>query len=98
MCIRDRDIDVGNSLPTILSELGMKISSTRSMSKFASPKDLSWQWPRSFYEVYWPKIKEMGYLTEAELSQAMSDISIIEQNPDTTLMCPILIEVIAEKV
>ena len=94
----DGDIDVGKDLPGILSDLGMKISSTRSMSKFASPKDIAWQWPKSFYEVYWPKIQEMGYLTKAQLTQAFADIAVIEKNPATTLMCPILIEVIAEKI
>jgi ubiquinone/menaquinone biosynthesis C-methylase UbiE len=94
----DGDIDVGRDLLKILSELGMKITSTRSMSKFARPQDIAWQWPRSFYEVYWPKIKEMGYLTEAELAQAFSDLQEIEKNPASTLMCPILIEVIAERI
>ncbi len=92
------DIDVGKALPTMLSELGYSISSTRPMSKMARPHELTWQWPRSFYTVYWPKIKEMGYLTEEELETAFREIKTIEANPSSTLLCPLLIEVIAEKI
>ena len=92
------DIDVGNRLPQILESLGMRVTSTRSMSKFARPGDLAWQWPRTFYEVYWPKIAEQGYLSESELQQAFSDLKKLESTAGVTLMCPILIEVVAEKV
>jgi len=91
------NIDIGKELPTILADAGMQISSTRSMSKFANPKEIVWQWPRTFYDVYWPKIKDMGYLTDAELVQARKELYEVESLPDTTLLCPLLVEVIAEK-
>jgi len=91
------NIDVGKELPSLLSSMGMRISSTRSMSKLSSPQEIIWQWPRSFYNVYWPKIQQMGYLTETELKQARVELKEMEKEPETTLLCPLLIEIIAEK-
>lgn len=91
------NIDIGKELPSMLSELGMKVVSTRSMSKFATPADLAWQWPRSFYEVYWPKIQEMGYLSMEELAVAFEELEIAEKTPGVTLLCPLLVEIVAEK-
>lgn len=91
------NIDIGKALPMMLTDMGMRLS-TRSMSKFSSPSELTWQWPRSFYEVYWPKIKEMGYLTAEELAFAKAELRKAESSAGTTLLCPTLVEIIAEKV
>ena len=67
------------------------------MAKMARPSDLAWNWPKSFYYIYFPKLVEMGYLTQEECDQALADHQSLEQNPNATLFCPMMIEVIAEK-
>ena len=91
------DIDVGRYVPKMVSELGMQVTSTRPMAKIARPNDLVWQWPKSFYEVYFPKLVEMNYLTHAEVDTAFEDFAALEQNNETILVCPMLVEVIAVK-
>jgi len=91
------NIDIGKDLSQILAGIGFKNIKVRPMSKMAKPSNLAWQWPRSFYEVYWPKIQEMGYLTETELETAFLQLEEIEKNPDSTLLCPTLVEVIGQK-
>ncbi|MGB1037660.1 MAG: class I SAM-dependent methyltransferase [Bacteroidia bacterium] len=91
------DIDVGRDLPSMLSGMGMKIS-TRPMAKFATPSQLTWQWPKSFYEVYFPKLAEMGYMTPLEVEHAFTDFQKLEKIESAHLFCPTLIEIIAEKV
>ncbi len=91
------DIDIAKKLPTLLADIGYEITSVRPMSKMSRPHQLNWQWPRSFYEVYWPKIKEMGYLTADELEQAFENLAVIESNKDASLLCPLLAEVIGVK-
>lgn len=91
------DIDIGRHLPTILHDLGYEIEVTRPMSKMARPHDFEWQWPRSFYNVYWPKIKEMGYITEEEMTTAYQRLGEIEKQKSSTLLCPSLVEIIARK-
>ncbi len=91
------DINIGNQVGGILSELGMEVTSQRPLAKMATPNDMTWNWPRSFYMTYFPRLVEMGYLTEEQKEQAYQDMSTLEKNPLTTLFCPFMIEVIAEK-
>ena len=93
----DGDIDVGKHLPSILTDLDCKVSSIRPMAKMVQPHDFAWQWPRTFYDTYWPKVQEMGYISSEELKLAFSELEKLEQQADTTLFCPTLIEVIGEK-
>jgi ubiquinone/menaquinone biosynthesis C-methylase UbiE len=92
------DIDVGRHLPQMLSNMGMKVTSIRPMSKLARPDELTWQWPKSFYKVYFPKLVEYGFITEEIANNALADLAELEQQEGSSLCCPLLIEVIAEKV
>lgn len=94
---QEGDIDVGRHLPNMLADMGMKVTSTRPMAKLARPADVTWQWPKTFYHIYLPRLVETGYLTEEECQLALKDHGLLEQNPNSTLWCPVLIEVIAEK-
>ena len=94
---QEGDIDVGRKLPEILTELGMQIVSTRLIAKIARPKDLTWQWPKSFYHIYFPKLVEYGYLTQEQCDLALRDHQKLEAINSSTLCCPMVIEIIAEK-
>ena len=91
------EIDIGRYLPKMLTEMGMEISSLRLMQKLATPKELNWQWPKTFYHSYFPRLQEVGYLTQEEVKAALHDLSLLEKDPATTLSCPMMIEVIATK-
>jgi ubiquinone/menaquinone biosynthesis C-methylase UbiE len=94
---QEGDIDVGRHLPKILTNIGMEVKSIRPMSKMARPKDLAWNWPKSFYHIYFPKLVESGYLTAEECELALRDHEALEQDLNSSLCCPLLVEVIAEK-
>ena len=92
------DIDVGRDLSQHLRELGMKIISTRPMAKIARPSTLSWQWPRTFYHVYFQKLVDTGFMDQTTCDKALEEHAQLEKDDGNVLFCPILIEVIAEKV
>ena len=94
---QDGDIDVGRFIPKILRDLGMTINRTRPMTKLARPGELTWQWPSSFYEIYFVKLVEMGFMTEELRLLAMNDLETLEGIAGASLCCPLLVEVIAEK-
>ncbi len=91
-------IDIGRELPRIFEEIGMKVTGVRLMSKLAKPDNLIWQWPKTFYHSYFPRLAEAGFLEEQDVKHALQDMSEIESLPYTTLCCPLMVEVIAEKV
>jgi len=93
----DSELDIGKDLPEILTDLGLNLVNVRQISKLASPNDSIWQWPKSFYFNYFPKLVEMNYLTPEELEKAFEDLKELEAGDDTVITCPLMVEVIAEK-
>ncbi len=91
------EIDIGRELPMICADMGMEIENVRLMAKLGRPDNLIWQWPKTFYHSYFPRIMEMGYLTQEEVRRALMEMDELEQNPMATLCCPLMVEVIAKK-
>lgn len=95
---QEGDIDVGRHIPSMLSDLGMKIQNVRIMQKLATPADLTWHWPKTFYYTYFPRLVDMGYISQDTLDKAYLEFEDLEKKDFTTLFCPVLIEIIAEKI
>jgi len=93
----DGEIDIGRQLPQTLTNMGMKINNLRLMSKLATPDNITWQWPKTFYKSYFPRLVDRGYLTNDDVSVALKDLMDLENTVGATICCPIMIEVIAEK-
>ena len=91
------EIDIGRELPAMLNAIGMHKIKTRPLAKLASHGELSWQWPTSFYRVYFPKLVELGYLSKEELDLCFKDLEQLEKTDHATIFCPAMIEVIATK-
>jgi len=91
------DINIGKRLPAIFYNAGLEVIRTRPMVKIATPEDLSWQWPKTFFEIYLPKLSAMGYLTKDEVEAALSDFEELEFIEGSSLFCPTMYEIIAVK-
>ncbi|MDX1462471.1 MAG: methyltransferase domain-containing protein [Marinirhabdus sp.] len=91
------EIDIGRELPRIFMEMGMTVSGLRLMPKLATPTNLEWQWPKTFYYSYFPRLAKAGLLTQKEVDAAFEAHQQLEKTEGATLFCPMMIEVIAEK-
>ncbi len=94
----DAEIDIGRLLPKILEDMGMKIIGFRPMSKIATPNNGVWQWPKTFFQSYFPRLQEQGYLTEKEVAMALDDLKDLEKISHASICTCLMMEVIAEKV
>lgn len=90
-------INIGKLLPGMFESLGMKVVSQRPMNKLATPSTFDWQWPRTFFQLYFPKVAEAGYLTFEEVRSALEELEILGANPNATILTPHMVEVIAQK-
>ena len=93
----DFEIDVGSYLPQYFEELGMKVINIRLMPKLGTPGSMTWEWPKTWYHNYFPRLVSMGYLSKKDVEDAMRDVLELEMLPYATLCCPLMVEVIAEK-
>ncbi|MEZ4779595.1 MAG: methyltransferase domain-containing protein [Flavobacteriaceae bacterium] len=91
------NINIGRELPSIFNTLGMPVTHIRTMHKIATVNDLVWQWPKSFYESFFPRLIETGYLQKNDVSFALKDLAVLEKNPGASICCPLMVEVVAEK-
>ncbi len=93
----DSEIDIGCYIPKILTELGLEVLSIRLMSKIATPGSKTWNWPTTFYKSYFPRLQSMEFITKHELEKANNDIKKLSKLPYSTICCPLMVEIIAQK-
>jgi len=98
--LRDQNgnIDVGRKLPIYFENAGFEIVSSRPMTKMATPKQFTWNWPKSFFNIYFPKLVDAGYLTDNEVKEALNALKDLEDMPGATIFTPTMREVIAKKI
>ena len=94
---QEGEIDIGRELPQVLIAMGMRVESVRIMPKLAQPGDFTWQWPKTFFYSYFPRLVEAGYLTREVMDRALEQMEQLEQTPGATLSTPMMVEVIARK-
>lgn len=91
------ELNIGRYLPSILDEMDMTVTGVRLMSKLATPIAFDWQWPKSFYESYFPRLADIGLLAKKEVNLALEDLAQLEKTKGASICCPLMLEVIAEK-
>lgn len=93
----ENEIDIGRQLPKLAGKLGINVLNIRPMVKLATPKDATWQWPKSFFHSYFPRLIEAGYLSQDEVSAALAALNELENQIGATIFCPMMMEIVAEK-
>ena len=94
---QDGDIDVGRKLPAYFYEIGLEVISTRPLSKLVTPEQISWQWPKSFLEIFMPKMVNLGHMTTKQVEYALDELYQLENMDGATIQCPHMVEVVAIK-
>lgn len=94
---QDGDIDIGRKLPDMLYNFGLEVISVRPMTKLAIPGELDWYWPETFFNIYFPKLVEAGFLTQDQCDLALKEMAELEDISGSSILCPQMVEVIAIK-
>lgn len=91
------EIDIGRELPEVLLGMNMKLHEVRLMPKLALPGTFIWQWPKTFFYSYFPRLTEASLLDPTTEHLALEEMEELERTPGSTLCTPLMVEVIAEK-
>jgi SAM-dependent methyltransferase len=89
--------DVGGDLPEWLTLAGFRVESTRLMTDIVTPDDPLWQWPRRYVAVGAARLVELGKFSAAEAAELDAAIGAIEQRPQSRMVMPSVVEVIARR-
>ena len=89
--------DGAAGLSELLADNGFAIRSARPHVFCLRPRDYMWQWPATFIETYLPRLIEMGRIDEQFADQVRAALANTEKNPNTLMITPLVLEIIAEK-
>ncbi len=89
--------DAGATLPALLFENDFRIRSMRPHVFCVRPTDYMWQWPATFIDVYLPRLQEMGRIDQTFVERMRRELSEATANPDSFMITPLVLEIIAEK-
>jgi len=89
--------DVALVLPSLLGRHGFRIRSTIPRVFCARPQDDFWRWPSAFIESGITRLVELGRVTEEWAASVRRDLAAAESNPDTLMLTPMVLEIIAER-
>ena len=89
--------DIGQHLPEMVCRCRMEIVSLQPICRIARPSSNTWEWLRRFTKGFMPKLKEEGYLTDADEKRIWSDWQKASLDPATFFFPPPIIGIVARK-
>ena len=89
--------DGAAQLPELLAENGFLIRSATPHIFCLRPADYMWQWPATFIETYLQRLIEMGRVDKKFADEVRAAFARAEENPNTRMLTPLVLEIVAEK-
>ncbi len=89
--------DIARSLPSMLSESGFAIRETRPHVFCTRPSDYIWQWPAAFLDINLNRLLELGLVDDDWVSSVRQAMVRAEANPESLMVTPMVLEIVAEK-
>jgi len=90
--------DVGLDLPAYLTQNGFAVRSVLPRIYCVGPGDYMWQWPASFIGIGLARLQELGRVDAAFADKVQKEFDQATAKPDSRLISPLVLEIIAEKI
>lgn len=87
--------DVGLELPHWLAELGCEIKQLQPIVDVVPATNFVWQWPKAFVKAGLHRLCELDELSEARARAVWEAFTAHEARPNTLMVTPALLEIIA---
>jgi SAM-dependent methyltransferase len=81
-------LDVGGDVRKLFERHGLDCAPPTGGPRAARPGTALWQWPRSFFRTYLPKLVEMGLVTTADAEEFERDFAERERDPGAFFLTP----------
>jgi SAM-dependent methyltransferase len=89
--------DGAAGLPELLAANDFVIRSGTPHIFCVRPNDYMWQWPATFIEIYLPRLIDMGRIDQNFADKVRADLARAEANPNSLMITPLVLEIVAEK-
>ncbi len=89
--------NIAKQLPQLLEAAGLRVREIRPHVRTVSPRDYTWQWPKSFVEINAARLQELGRVTPEWSAELLREFHQAESEPGSFFTTPMFLEIIAEK-
>jgi SAM-dependent methyltransferase len=90
--------DIALLLVNLLNKRGFLIRKTSPLVYSLQHTDYMWKWLSTFINSYMPRLKELGEVDEKWIIKVSNEIEIASLNPNSIMMSPMVLEIVAEKI
>ncbi len=84
-------------LPALLHAAGLRVLEIRPQVRTVSPRDYTWQWPKSFIEINVARLQELGRVTPEWGADVLREFTEVEADEDSWFTTPMFLEIVARK-
>jgi hypothetical protein len=81
----------------MMGKVGMQVIELRPLIFSVRPANFAWAWPASFIVSNSHRLVELGQMTREDAGALQTEWLALEQNPDTVMITPLVLEIIAVK-
>lgn len=91
-------INVARTLLPALPEAGLKVVEANPIVFTTTPKDFTWQWPKTFIVPHARRLAGRGVVSNDWADDVAREWADAEADPRTLMTTPLLMEIVAEKI
>ena len=89
--------NVARDLPELLTGTGFRVVDIRPRVRTVSPRDYTWQWPKSFIEINLARLQELRRVTPEWAANVLREFAEIEADPNAWFTTPMFLEIVARR-
>ncbi len=89
--------DIGLDLPPLLAAHGLIVNSIVPRVFMVHPQDYLWQWASAFIQSGTSRLQQLGKIDQGFVEALRSAFAAAEANPQSRMMTPLVVEIVAEK-
>ena len=89
--------NVARQLPALLTSAGFRVVEIIPRVRTVSPRDYTWQWPKSFIEINVARLQELGRVSADWAADVLREFREADADPNAWFTTPMFLEIVARK-
>jgi len=89
--------DVAPALIGALRAGGFRLRSVRPLVFATTPSEMTWRWPAGFVATNATRLRELGRVSDAWVGTVIRELEAAEADPDSVMVTPMVLEIIADR-
>jgi ubiquinone/menaquinone biosynthesis C-methylase UbiE len=89
--------NIARQLPELLRDAGFRVIEIVPHVRTISPRDYTWQWPKSFIEINVARLQELGRISDELAEDILREFHEADGDPNSWFTTPLFLEIVARK-